>query len=519
MRRVAPQDPIGSMTPRAGLIRSGRALNNHKMNKRNRHRCAMFVVISIVATVVILLIRCVQIVSVSDATEIESTQQHMVPRDFHSGSVTNKKDTKFEEADVKMYNTASFVAKAGKVAGNISIVSRRMDLERYHRQPYSLDTVCGGEQRNAIVILAQKKHSTYGRDSYGLLLQALQLFSKNYLSIADHAKTVDLFLFHTGDFDYGDIQVMEETLTLSQSNPNSATSWNATGFIKLVNLVDSSYWSLPPWHARDNQTHWVDSKLFPIGYRHMCRWFGVKIWQFFSDVNQNLGCNYRYLLRLDEDSFIHSPINYDIFNFMSSHGFVYGYRLCAYEMDYNLRYIGNWFHKWQRKIQPQRYISRDICGFYNNFFVADLNFFTSRPVQKYLKDIDRQGFIYRIRYGDLMLHTTAVYAFAKQEQVHRFLSFTYEHVTLDHVLHPEQGCVVWGGIQAGWDDPNAEETLGRFYKERVLDRNCTANVTYLSLPDLSPSYQHVPDNMAQSVRLKTIMAGKVELPNQGILSG
>jgi hypothetical protein len=71
---------------------------------------------------------------------------------------------------------------------------------------------------------------------------------------------------------------------------------------------------------------------------------------------------------------------------------------------------------------------------------------------------------------------------------------------------------VWGGIQAGYIDPNANQILDHFFKEHVLDRNCTANLTYLEEQDLSSSYQHVPGNWKVKVRLKTIVAGKVELP-------
>jgi hypothetical protein len=223
-------------------------------------------------------------------------------------------------------------------------------------------------------------------------------------------------------------------------------------------------------------------------------------------------------LRIDEDSFILSKIEYDIFDYMKVNEFVYGYRMCAYEMEYN-RYIAPWFNNWKRKTPMKREITRDLCGFYNNFFVADLQFFMSPEVRKYLKQIDRQGFVYRKRYGDLMIHATAVYGFADSDKIHRFLDFTYQHVTTDHILHPEQGCVVWGGIQAGYNDKDAEKTLEAYYKENVLNKRCTANTTYMEEQDLSPTYQHVPDELKGKLRLKTIIAGRVESPNKGSQSG
>jgi alpha 1,2-mannosyltransferase len=332
------------------------------------------------------------------------------------------------------------------------------------------------------------------------------LLSTNYLQIGENAHNVDVFLFHTGDFDGNDLGHLESILSSSRA-----------GILKMVNLNNTGFWELPPWHRMDVRSDWVDPDIFPVGYRHMCRWFGVKIWQFFDEMNDALGCKYRYLLRIDEDSLIHSPIQYDIFDFMSTNQYVYGYRLCAYELDYNPR-IAPWLNRWKTKNPLKRETHRGLCGFYNNFFVADLHFFTSPPVAKYIKTIDRQGFIYRKRYGDLMIHSHAVYGYADATQIHRFLDFTYEHVTRDHVLHPEQGCVVWGGIQEGYLDPKPEKALNLFFQD-VLNRKCTANITRMREIDLSPTYQHIPVEWRGKVELKTIVAGKVELPGQGIDSG
>ncbi len=376
------------------------------------------------------------------------------------------------------------------ISGNISIISRGAPSCR----------------RNAVVILAQKKHATYQRDSYGLLLKAIDLLAKNYVAIDDHAENMDIFIFHTGDFNTKDLVVLESRMS------------TRSGILKMVNLNGTGFWTLPSWHDNDDPSDWIDSDIFPVGYRHMCRWFGVKIWQFFQELNSALGCKYRHLLRIDEDSFILSPIPYDIFDHMLSNKFVYGFRMCAYELEYNRR-IAPWLNRWKVKNPMKREMHRDLCGFYNNFFVADLEFFTSPPVERYLKTLDRQGFIYRKRYGDLMIHSTAVYAYAEAYQIHRFLDFTYSHVTRDHILHPEQGCVVWGGIQAGYADPDAEKTLHAYYQEYVHDRHCTANSSYISETDLSPTYQHIPKEWKGKVKLKTIVAGKVELPGRGEDSG
>jgi hypothetical protein len=110
----------------------------------------------------------------------------------------------------------------------------------------------------------------------------------------------------------------------------------------------------------------------------------------------------------------------------------------------------------------------------------------------------------------------ATYAFSPPDKVHRFLDFTYEHGTVNHT----SGCVVWGGIQAGFDDPNADQTLDSFYQKKVLQvKGCTNKHYILSEENLSPTYSHLPLSQKGNLALRTIMAGKIELPDKGILSG
>ena len=108
-----------------------------------------------------------------------------------------------------------------------------------------------------------------------------------------------------------------------------------------------------------------------------------------------------------------------------------------------------------------------------------------------------------------------VYSFSPPEKIHRFLDFTYEHSTADK----KTGCVLWGGIQAGYNDPNPDLALDRYMQEKVAGKGCTANITFPSQEDLSPTYQHLPADLEGKLRLKTIMAGSVELPGKGLLSG
>jgi hypothetical protein len=128
--------------------------------------------------------------------------------------------------------------------------------------------------------------------------------------------------------------------------------------------------------------------------------------------------------------------------------------------------------------------------------------------------------MYRKRYGDLVVHSMLVYAFARQEQIHYFLDFTYEHVTVNKRVNRD-GCVIWGAIQAGYLDNDPETAMQEFQKRYYGSsrRNCVANVTGLTHQDLSPTYSHLSDEWKPRISLQTISAGKVEMKRKGILSG
>jgi alpha 1,2-mannosyltransferase len=352
--------------------------------------------------------------------------------------------------------------------------------------------------------LAQKRHSSYGRDSAAIFQKSLKLLYKNYLSDPKHMNKTDVFIFHTGDFNQTDLLTIESLL-----GPASR------GAVHLVDLSRSEYWARPKANAMDDPTSWYAFPLFSEGYRRMMHWYAIDIWRFFRDYNEGFGCQYRYLFRLDEDSFIHSKISYDIFDLFASKRYVYGYRLCAYEMAVARRMWSRWRRKYPDFV-PIRELDYKICGFYNNLFVADLDFFNSPEVSRFLDFIDGHGHIYRRRLGDLMIHTMAVIAFAPMDRVHRFLDFTYEHSTFDN----KNGCLAWGGIQAGYDDRNASEIMNDFYRTKILGSNCSVNATYLSEQDLSPSYSHLPADRKGRVQLHTLVRGWVETSDgKGILSG
>ena len=115
------------------------------------------------------------------------------------------------------------------------------------------DGIC---KENAIVYMAQKHHSSYDRDSYGLLKQSLDLLYKNYLN--DNHNATNLFIFHTGEFDAADLRDLEERGDM-----------HTKGLMNFVDLTNTSYWHIPPWLRKDDPNKWSQHAVYSVGYRHM----------------------------------------------------------------------------------------------------------------------------------------------------------------------------------------------------------------------------------------------------------
>ena len=100
----------------------------------------------------------------------------------------------------------------------------------------------------AIAYLAQKRHSSYGRDSLAMLKRSLHLLYKNYNNeFAD-----DVLIFHEGDFTPADqISIIDDRVSIR--------------FARLP----ARYWGAPP-ALTINQSSWEQPR-FTLGYRHMIR--------------------------------------------------------------------------------------------------------------------------------------------------------------------------------------------------------------------------------------------------------
>ena len=179
-------------------------------------------------------------------------------------------------------------------------------------------------------------------------------------------------------------------------------------------------------------------------------------------------------MRLDDDSLIHSPISYNLFDFMAQRGLAYAYRLVSCEpikhaSFYRVvqRYVMmrgidvGWLGTHCSRGEAEQYgvpaCGHTVWGVYNNFFIANVAQWMRADVQDFLEYIDRLGVIYLFNWNDILWHTAVIKLFLPRSATHRFSDFTYEHATFSGPSRAQR--VAWGLIQAGTGDQEGRDRV------------------------------------------------------------
>lgn len=281
--------------------------------------------------------------------------------------------------------------------------------------------------RGVITYLAQERHSSYGRDSLGMLKQSVSALFRFY----NRRFGDDVLFFHTG-----------LNVTLQQ-----AVLGLCEGAHAQFHLLAAHHFELPP--RTPPPSKWKQAGQFSAGYRHMIRFYTMGIWEVIRDAG------YAYVMRMDEDSYLWSPIGYNLFDFMARQGIEYAYRLAAWEHGWH-GYTGDIFFKWLRDWVAKQNLSTgwllDSCstarrhigdfklawcgepyGVYNNFFISSVAFWLRPDVQRYLEAVNQSHAIYTLRFNDILWQSSALKLFMEPKRVFMFQDFAYEHITFRDV--------------------------------------------------------------------------------------
>ena len=175
-------------------------------------------------------------------------------------------------------------------------------------------------------------------------------------------------------------------------------------------------------------------------YRMMCRWWLVHFPKYAS--------GYDYVMRMDDDSIIEEPLNYDLFEWFEKGNLIYASNMlhsdcgiCCYGMKdfFEARFpdphkkelLKSMFNKQEIAMtavqmhpfrcllsitqKPDQYPQFDKSltvwsplMYYNNFFITRVSFWEQPEVRASIDAIDQNGSIFYFRWGDAPLQTLLV---------------------------------------------------------------------------------------------------------------
>ena len=176
--------------------------------------------------------------------------------------------------------------------------------------------------------------------------------------------------------------------------------------------------------ARPGSEHFTGGAL---GYRHMCHWFADDI--FHHPVMQA----HKYYIRLDTDSKLLAPIEYDLFAAAETKGWTYGYITEFNDQPSVADGLWPCVRKYldaHPELVPLRTLYKDIPEYrcyYTNFELCCMDWFRSEPWTSYFKAVDEAGGIYSVRWGDHIIRYIGVRLFVPDVQIHHFRDIKYFH--------------------------------------------------------------------------------------------
>ncbi|KAF2278073.1 glycosyl transferase [Westerdykella ornata] len=222
--------------------------------------------------------------------------------------------------------------------------------------------------------------------------------------------------------------------------------------------VPKQMWDVPEWMNREEVMRSLAAqkekgiyKAEMESYHHMCRFYSG----YFYDVEALKP--YRWYWRIEPDVEFSCAITYDPFTEMAKHGKKYGYTIALWEVDNTVpslfRAVSDYKREkhlaltdlWRSMVRaswtpipfrslqslwPWRDSSGDswnLCHFWSNFEIADMDFFRSREYRDLFDYLDREGGFYHERWGDASVHSLAAALLLEPRQLHYFQDFGYFH--------------------------------------------------------------------------------------------
>ncbi|KAH3681425.1 hypothetical protein WICPIJ_007582 [Wickerhamomyces pijperi] len=206
-------------------------------------------------------------------------------------------------------------------------------------------------------------------------------------------------------------------------------------------LIPKEHWSFPEWidldKAAATRETMKQKKIIygdSVSYRHMCRYESGFFYR------HELMMDYDYYWRVEPDIRIYCDIDYDIFQFMKDNGKKYGFTISLHEYVETIPTLWKTTKEFLKenpgflhKNSLMDFVSDDggatynLCHFWSNFEIGDLNFWRGEAYSKYFDYLDRNGGFFYERWGDAPIHSIAAALFLDKSEIHYFPDVGYYH--------------------------------------------------------------------------------------------
>ena len=238
-------------------------------------------------------------------------------------------------------------------------------------------------------------------------------------------------------FNYDWVFLNDEEFTQEFKDLTSAIVSGKTKYGK----IPKEHWSYPDWVDLEKAAKSrAEMKAANIiygdleSYRHMCRFESGFFWR-----NELLD-EYDWYWRVEPGIQIHCDLDYDLFKFMADHDKKYGFAISLHEFEKTIPSL--WKHtkdfvkqhpEYLAKNNMMDFISNDggdtynLCHFWSNFEIGDLNFWRSDAYRAYFDYLDKTGGFFYERWGDAPVHSIAAALFLPRDQIHYFEDMGYNH--------------------------------------------------------------------------------------------
>lgn len=220
-------------------------------------------------------------------------------------------------------------------------------------------------------------------------------------------------------------------------------------------LIPTEHWSVPSWINKTTMAN--NMEIFDeedilygssVSYRNMCRYNSG----FF--FRQELLKDYDYYMRVDPDVRYHCDFPYDPFEIMKLNNKRYGFVISLYEFGSTIPTLWATVKRFidqhsglinknnmlgfltdksdigKNKFQAHFHDEYNLCHFWTNFEVADLNFFRSQEYLKFFDFLDSTGGFFYERWGDAPVHTIAASLLLDKDEIIHFEEIGYYHIPL-----------------------------------------------------------------------------------------